>query len=220
MSGIDKGHLTLDQLRKYIRNELSSSEREHADQELLACEGCMWRFMEAMEEAERGAMPIVPDDRLPDMERLEERVMAELLSGSTVEAGPEYRPAISAALPSQAQDEAIAKAGSEQPAPSVQRIQLERQAVRQQREPKRRGSWLQSPVAHYTIAASITLLLVATGALSGFSEKLQVLEEGEGDSSKPPYSISAEWRHEPAWSDRLVHQASSLLDGLQALRFK
>ncbi|MEK3884090.1 hypothetical protein [Paenibacillus sp. PL2-23] len=181
MSNRNHEHLTLEQLHRYIRNEMPPSERELADQELIACEDCMSRFMTALEEAELGGRPLVLKDAMPDMQRLEDRVMGELMRN--------------AAAPEQS-------------------------AIRPPHAGKRRGSWLQHPAAHYAIAASITLMLVATGALAGFSEKLRYAEAEQGSSIIPPFSASVEWRDEPSWSDRLVHQAGSFLDGVQALRFK
>lgn len=218
MRGMDNGHLTVEQLRKYIRNELSPSERELADQELLVCEGCMWRFVTAMEEAERGELTIIPDDELPDMAQLEERVMAELIGNSATMAVRAEEQVIAAPMPSvQETQEAAVPATS--PLSNGEMRRHGRQTPPHRHAPRRRGSWLQHPVTHYAIAASITLLLVATGALTGFSEKMQHIEEADGAEPKPHLSIGAEWRNEPSWSDRLVHQAGSFLDGVQALRF-
>ncbi|MCR2805287.1 hypothetical protein [Paenibacillus soyae] len=220
MSGMDNGHLSMEQLHKYIRNELSPSEREQADQELLECEGCMWRFAAAMKEAERGELPIVPDDGLPDMFHLEERVMAELLGSSASLAERHAEQDTTALLPGQELAEAAHTKTTARPRLGDERHQLDQpQTLAQSKVPNRRGSWLQHPVTHYAIAASVTLLLVATGALAGFSEKLQHIDEADGAAARPPFSASAEWRDEPSWSDRLVHQAGSFLDGVQALRF-
>jgi hypothetical protein len=182
MSGVDNGHLTLEQWRRYIHNEMTSSERERADQELLVCEGCMWLFMEALEETE-----------MPDMIRLEDRVIAELLASAPIEAKE------SLSVPIEA--------------PSRKPNTL---TMTKAYQPKRRGSWLQHPAMQYTLAASITLLLIATGALTGFSEKLQNLEEIEPEAQ----TIGAEWRSEASWSERLVDKAGSFFDDVQAWRFK
>ncbi|RIX51250.1 hypothetical protein D3P08_17435 [Paenibacillus nanensis] len=195
MNGINNGHLTIEQWRQYIRNEMTPAERERADQELLVCEGCMWLFMEAMEESEQSGAEHRPGMELPDMVRLEEQVIAELQVGEPLKAlKPIGDPA---------------EETSCNPAPP--------QTMTEVRQLKRRDSWLQHPVTHYTLAASITLLLMATGALTGFSEKLQHLEQHEPESQ----TIGAEWMSsEPSWSDRLVDKAGSFLDGVQAWRFK
>lgn len=195
MSMIDNGHLTIEEWRRYIQNEMTTSERERADRELLVCEGCMWLFMEAMEEAERSESSSLPTLELPDMAQLEERVISELRNGAPVREVIE-----SSNEPMEASDRK----------PKIQAITMNAH------QPKRRGSWLQHPVTHYTLAASITLLLIATGALTGFSEKLQQLEHLEPEAQ----TVSAEWTEGPSWSDRLVDRAGSFLDGVQAWRFK
>lgn len=194
MNGINNGHLTIEQWRQYIRNEMPPAERERADQELLVCEGCMWLFMEAME-ADQSDAEHWPGTELPDMVRLEEQVIAELLDSEPLR------------TPQPAGDPAEEASCHPAPPPMMSEI----------RRPKRRGSWLQHPVTHYTLAASITLLLMATGALTGFTEKLQHLEQREPESQ----TIGAEWMSsDPSWSDRLVDKAGSFLDGVQAWRFK
>lgn len=83
----------------------------------------------------------------------------------------------------------------------------------------RRVSWIQRPVAQYTIAASITLLLLASGALAGFSQSLEKLDESR--VAMPSQSdIDNAWSNEPSWSEQLVNRTGSWLDGIQASRFK
>lgn len=184
MSGKASGHLMIEQWRRYIHDEMTLTEREKADQELAVCEDCMQLLMMALEESAHAGEPSLPEMEMPDMARIEDRVIAELL----------------ATAPAQAKDSL--------------RVPIETAPVRR---PKRRGSWLQHPAAHYTIAASITLLLMATGALTGFSEKLQQLEETEPEA----HTIGAEWTpSEPSWSDQLVDKAGGFFDDVQAWRFK
>lgn len=170
MSGKASGHLTIEQWRSYIHNEMTLSEREKADQELAVCEDCLQLLMIALEESEHSEEPSLPEMKMPDMIRIEDRVITELSKPPMIV-----------------------------------------------RQPKRRGSWLQHPATHYTLAASITLLLMATGALTGFSEKLQHLEEMEPEA----HTIGAEWTpSDPSWSDQLVDKAGSFFDDVQAWRFK
>jgi hypothetical protein len=128
---------------------------------------------------------------MPDMELLERRVMTQLMCELT----PDDR-------------------------------HLEHPQLRQvtttvvQEKPYRRGSWLQHPVTHYTIAASITLLLLGSGTFASFSQKLAQHElDLSMQQPKPVIAIQEDKRTE-SWSDKMVNQTGSWLDGLQAIRFK
>ncbi|RJE86026.1 hypothetical protein D3P07_18220 [Paenibacillus sp. 1011MAR3C5] len=228
MNGMEAGHLTDVQLRGYIRNELPPGERERADLELEVCEGCLWRFMAMMEEADQADDPLWTEGGLPDMARIEESVMAALLRTDSVETTHTSQsievaptPALDR-LPIVMEDEAQETKLLEL-ADDTKQAQLEKQQEGRKQSEKRatqgRGSWLQHPVTHYTIAASITLMLLATGALTSFSESLQHLHEIDPNQI-PPYNVGAEWMAEPSWSDRLVNQAGNWLDGIQSWRFK
>jgi len=233
MNGIEAGHLTERQLREYIRNELTPQERDQVDLELETCEGCLWLFMAVMEEAELVDTPLLPDAELPDMARMEEAVMAKLMQ--VVDSGEAMRaPHFAEVVPSQASDRVshvrLEKAELQQQLEQPElagNTELELAEIESEKEtkdvrkrsPRQRGSWLQHPVTHYTIAASITVLLLASGALTSFSDSLQQLNENDR-SHISPYSVGAEWTKEPSWSDRLVHQAGNWLDGVQSWRFK
>ncbi|OMF29084.1 hypothetical protein BK133_18260 [Paenibacillus sp. FSL H8-0548] len=90
-----------------------------------------------------------------------------------------------------------------------------------QKSPSRVRTWLQHPVTHYTVAASITLLLLASGTFSSFSEKLvqRELNENKQQTMRPDPSEASN-RQSESWSDRIVDQTGSWLDGLRASRFK
>ncbi|WP_139990676.1 hypothetical protein [Paenibacillus paridis] len=78
--------------------------------------------------------------------------------------------------------------------------------------------WLQHPATHYTIAASITLLLLASGTFASFSQKLAQLDLSEHEQvAVPPPAVG---RPSISWSDKIVDQTGSWLDGLKASRFK
>ncbi|MFD0590484.1 zf-HC2 domain-containing protein [Paenibacillus sp. GCM10027627] len=239
MSETKKGHLTTEQLYLYIRGEMSPQERERVDEELLVCEGCLWQFMAAMEEAERGGGPSPLHIVVPDMDRIEEQIMAELMHGSnhTIAERPLHHVSFPAEKPEYSSSEAnvdnpaAAKLEAERAQNDIphgdnyeqklvpKELQKEQPIERDQRSKKKKyDSWLQHPATHYTIAASITILLLATGALASFSEGLQRLDKVE--QQEPPYSIGSEWVNQPTWSDRLVDQAGSWLDGVQKWRFK
>ncbi|MFF2890238.1 hypothetical protein [Paenibacillus sp. NPDC057967] len=227
MNGMEAGHLTDEQLRRYICNELTPGEREHADSELEVCEGCLWRFMAMMEEADNADEPLWMEAGLPDMARMEDAVMAALMHTDAGEA--EHSPFIEVApspvpdrLPMVMKEETQEKKPPE-PADDTKPVQNGKQQQERKQADRRttreRGSWLQHPVTHYTIAASITLMLLATGALTSFSQSLQQLHERDTNPI-PPQHVGAEWMSAPSWSDRLVNQAGNWLDGIQSWRFK
>lgn len=227
MNGMEAGHLTDEQLRRYIRNELTQGERECADSELEVCEGCLWRFMSMMEEADKADDPLWLDAGMPDLARMEDAVMTALMRADEQQAA-ESSPSVKV-VPSPVLDRTPAVLVEEhvqeplKPAPELKEAHRETQQEKEKQEqmhPRReRGSWLQHPAVHYTIAASITLMLLATGALTSFSESLQQLQEKDRNNI-PPQHVGAEWMTEPTWSDRLVDQAGNWLDGIQSWRFK
>ncbi|MHA6482022.1 hypothetical protein ACX1C1_08965 [Paenibacillus sp. strain BS8-2] len=89
----------------------------------------------------------------------------------------------------------------------------------QQKPAARRVPWIQKPAWQYTIAASITLLLLASGALAGFSQSLEKLDESR--VAMPSQSdIDKAWENQPSWSEQLVNRTGGWLDGIQASRFK
>lgn len=232
MNGMEAGHLTEAQLHRYIRNELTPQERDQVDSELEICEGCLWRFMAIMEQAERMDEPWMTEAETPDLARMEEAVIAELMradSSTTTRTSPfvEVAPAqIPGIVPHDMIEEAELQQQKKQMEPEMKSELMpdekpqeqDRNGVRK-RTARQRGSWLQHPVTHYTIAASITMLLLATGVLTSFSESLQQLNEQDRNHI-PRYSVGAEWMGEPSWSDRLVDRAGSWLDGIQSWRFK
>jgi anti-sigma factor RsiW len=91
---------------------------------------------------------------------------------------------------------------------------------------RRRPHLLQHPAAQYAIAASITLLLLGSGSFSTISQRLAAHDQEVARTDVRPPAIerfdpakSGEWSS-PSWSDRMVDQTSSWLDGLQSLRYK
>ncbi|WP_424769092.1 hypothetical protein [Paenibacillus sp. sgz302251] len=86
-------------------------------------------------------------------------------------------------------------------------------------KPSRRRSWLQHPVAHYTIAASITLLLLGSGAFAALSERLAEQDLYAGLQQEPESALP-ETSQTESWSEKVVNQTGSWLEGLQAARFK
>ncbi|CAM4367330.1 hypothetical protein L1N85_22590 [Paenibacillus alkaliterrae] len=195
-----------DEMNRYVCGRSTEQERAKVEQRLADCGHCLQLFMAELElmEAEwnNGMAHAKYETQLafPDMQRIEERVVSQLLRVGK----PEQRPFL---------------------------ISLETNktitAIAAQEKPYRRSNWLQHPVTQYTIAASITLLLLASGTFASFSQKLAELDleveaGAEQHTLQPHPSISAVPADKPSesWSEKMVNQTGSWLDGLQAIRFK
>lgn len=114
----------------------------------------------------------------------------------------------------------VAQLASEQEFLRIQSDQVET-VKRNQESPSRVRTWLQHPVTHYTVAASITLLLLASGTFSTFSEKLVQHDMNENKQyTMRPNLPEASDRQKESWSDRIVDQTGSWLDGLRESRYK
>ncbi|MGI2296421.1 hypothetical protein [Paenibacillus sp. GXUN7292] len=79
---------------------------------------------------------------------------------------------------------------------------------------RRRRLWLSLPIVQYSIAASITLLLLATGVLSGLSQQVGDLAEHAKDNRYKESEPMVQ-----TWSDEMVSKASRWLDGLHQYRY-
>ncbi|OBZ15656.1 zf-HC2 domain-containing protein [Bacillus sp. FJAT-26390] len=95
----------------------------------------------------------------------------------------------------------------------------------EKRKPRRLHHWLQHPATHYTIAASITLLLLASGTFASFSQKLAQLDVNlnvnmDDQPVQPPKQPGSRDKQSESWSDKIVDQTGLWLDGLQATRYK
>lgn len=206
MSHLHDIHISSDGMRQYVRNLVAAQERERVERHLADCDACLELFMAVVEgddasgEIEYHADPVA-------LRQLEDRVISQLASES-------------ASIPSSAQPKAAAPMPeAPQSAPSVQ-SDNSAAASYQQRKTARRRSWLHHPVAHYTIAASITVMLIGSGTFAGLAEKFQQLDDRTHE--QPPYAAVPDWESPPeqSWSDRMIDRAGSWLDGLQAARFK
>ncbi|WP_028609498.1 hypothetical protein [Paenibacillus harenae] len=105
-----------------------------------------------------------------------------------------------------------------------QRLERERKTASEQlivshAKASRRGTWLQHPAVQYTIAASVTLMLLGSGTFAAFSQRLEERDLLESRAHHPVANSPITGQAE-SWSDRMVSQTGSWLDGLQALRFK
>lgn len=95
-----------------------------------------------------------------------------------------------------------------------------------QSEQKRgKRKWIQRPFAQVAVAASITLLLVGSGALSFISSSLSMLEEQrlqhqieqKIDDEQSP--ISEEELDQHSHSERWMNKAKSWIEKLHSIRF-
>lgn len=199
MTGKEMRHISADEMRRYARGTLGVADRERVDAELLACETCLELFMSVLTAAESSDAGIGIADELqlqsdlPDLAAMEERVVAELKR-------TEMR---------KPNSKGVTEATSAPARP-----------VRTSRKPSAgRMSFIQRPAVQYAIAASITLLLLASGALAEFTRGLEKL--GESHTAKPAQTdIDIAWNNQPSWSDQLVDRTGNWLDGIQASRFK
>lgn len=194
MAGLNEG-INSDQMKRYVLGLLPEDEQLQIEQQIQASDACLELFMAMVETVEVEAALTLDETKplSPDMERLEQRVVSQLLS----------------------EQKAMV------PIELVQKEKLS-QAPKQVAHEKsyRRTTWLQHPATHYTIAASITLLLLGSGTFSSFSQKLAQIDlDANVQKPKPSISVPVDEKSE-SWSDKIVDQTGSWLDGLQKIRFK
>ena len=108
-------------------------------------------------------------------------------------------------------NEAIAASGVQ--------IQQMQSAVRENNAAKRRprSTWLSHPITHYSLAASITLLLLVTGVLGGLSQQVSNMEEYVQSNRHIEEEPTA---RTSTWSEEMMSRTSQWLDGIQEFRFK
>lgn len=198
MTGKETRHISADEMRRYARGTLGVADRERVDAELLACETCLELFISVLAElSDAGASEpldvLLPE--IPDIAAMEERVVADLSQFAARKPFGDI----------EAEGEASAvPAGPDQTA---------------RRRSAGRMSLIQRPVVQYTIAASITLLLLASGALAEFTRGLEKLDESHA-AMPAQTEIDMAWKNQPSWSDQLVDRTGNWLDSIQASRFK
>ncbi|MGM0884500.1 MAG: hypothetical protein ACQEXQ_26105 [Bacillota bacterium] len=185
-------HLSSDQMDHYVRNFLTEQERDWAERHLAACDACLQLFMSAVEPVE--------DEAVDD--------------------GSLREPSITMPDMELLEQRVVTQLIGELTPDDQHLEQFSATTIVVQERPYRRGSWLQHPVTHYTIAASITLLLLGSGTFASFSQKLAQHElELNVQEPQPAIGIPLDKQTE-SWSDKMVSQTGSWLDGLQAIRFK
>ena len=161
-------HLTAEDLQQFISGQLLQLDRREAIEEhLQQCELCLLLFMQELEAHEHQTAGT-------DWTALENNVIAPIeAEAAAVVIGESGEPAPLVQHVEQLKQQAALAQHAEQ---SKQHAASAQQAV-QSKQPastRRRRTWLGRPVVQYSIAASITLLLISTGALSGLSQQVEV----------------------------------------------
>lgn len=183
-------HISSDQMSRYVNDRLVEAERIPVEQHLAACDFCLQLFVIAIETAE-GEMQRADSDLTTPMPNMEQ-IEKRVVEQLMMEQEHDHR----------------------EVGPHVVTSTI-------QEKPRRLRTWLQHPVTHYTIAASITLLLLASGTFASFSQKLAQLDMNENKQQDiRPNPPAAAGGHSESWSDRMVDQTGSWLDGLKASRFR
>lgn len=212
-------HSTADELYRYVHHRLTGPERERIERKLENCEYCLEQFMAVLE--------------APDAERADNGPAASQAAGADKEL-PRYQGVSVAEIPFQPElpdmavlEERIVARLLQEERDELASRRAQSLYTAAQEKPYRRQTWLQHPVTHCTIAASITLLLLGSGTFGAISEKLAqhdsewLAGEARQEDPRPPAAAhEAGGTRAASWSDKMVSQTSSWLDGLQALRFK
>jgi len=195
-------HISVKLMQQYVNNELTAELREQTEQHLEQCELCLQRFMEAVENSQMLAAG------LPAL------TAAEYVTGQAAEL---YEGADESEALKRIEQSVMAQLAKESLGAST-RPAAEPRLPSVTYGKKRRRSWVQHPAAQYTIAASITLLLIGSGSFSAFTAKLAQIDQHD----KLAIEITAAEleRLGPTWSDEMLGRTSSWIDSLQSKRFK
>lgn len=200
-------HITIEDMLKYRDGMADRAFRDQVDEALASCDECLAVFMTALEAEDSHRDDVrepwnafVWPPAMPEMEKLEDKVIAGLLY-EVEEAGEAEE---------QRESGDYTEVGTE----------LNNSGSSSVRKPVKRRTWLQHPVTHYAIAASVTLMLLASGAFAGLSEKLRELEMEAG--SVPIYEAVHEWQEdqESSWSERMLSRTGGWFDRIQSARFQ
>jgi hypothetical protein len=187
-------HIPQHRMNQYVNDSLTEIDRAEVERHLDGCDFCLGLFMAAMASpGDEGSISFQGGDsesRIP----LPDMALLE-------------QRVIGLLMSEQGLHDAEASA------PGIP-------AAKQEKPPRLR-TWLQHPVTHYTIAASITLLLLFSGTFATFSQKLAQLDMNENmQESIPPKPQAGNDKYSESWSDKIVDQTGTWLDGLKATRFK
>ncbi|KON85595.1 hypothetical protein AF332_01195 [Sporosarcina globispora] len=78
-------HFTLEEWRKYVKNELSEPERELYEDHLYLCDHCLEVYLEAMDEEENSMPAMAGEDEFTNL------IMAQITGGIPEEAAREHK---------------------------------------------------------------------------------------------------------------------------------
>lgn len=151
-------HVDRSKWRSYIEGNLPDEEMIVCEEHLYDCDDCMSLYMECLEESDQaGTLDAV---RLPDVEGLTERIMADVRSHAMLEWKS-----------SDAEPETLS-----QSAPPV---------TATVHAPAKPRSLFRKTFFHYVIAASITLLLMSTGVFHQLIANSMHLTQAASTNKQP-----------------------------------
>ncbi len=181
-------HYSKQQWLAYVLGE--EIDRAEMDAHLVDCEACLTAYMAALDQA---------GDRLPELHDQQAFALkvVELVSDRLPELTNQKLSAL----------EAIAQSGDHLPKlPATKAIEQQTgelfQAIPAARAQPARRSWYMKPIVQYTIAASITIVLVGSGMFNQ-------LFEGLSDLTR-----QTEYSEKATISEQLTNQADRWLDSI------
>lgn len=185
-------HISPDQMIRYVKGTLAGADRVRVEQQMTACDCCLKHFIAAVESSENEAESVF-SSHVNEPQLPDMKLLEQHVVAQL----------LSEERIHQARADGIRT-------PSILLKKSSRLRV-----------LLQHPVTHYTIAASITLLLLVSGTFASFSQKLAQLDMNENvQQAVNPSPPIAAGKHSESWSDKIVDQTGSWLDGLRATRYK
>ncbi|CAM4520921.1 putative ribosomally synthesized peptide with SipW-like signal peptide [Paenibacillus endophyticus] len=186
-------HIAQDRMILYVKDKLTGVERSEAERHLAGCDLCLQLLMDAIAWSEEEELSASFAENSSSRLILPDMALLEQrVVGQLME---------------ELRQEAVASKRH------VSESKLEK-------APRLR-TWLQHPITHYTIAASITLLLLISGTFASFSQKL--VQHDLNENRQPivePKPDEDDNKYSESWSDQIVNQTGSWLDSLKATRFK
>ncbi|WP_168123067.1 hypothetical protein [Paenibacillus sp. HB172176] len=207
-------HLSMERLRGYMSDTLGGQERQEVERELYACDECLRRWIALQEEIgmskllDREGNQATQLPSQPDFAGMEEAVMERILAEHSMHESAEQSSSASQVASLPLQEQIV----HDRYRPSQQTLNATDKTRR------RSGSWLRLPAVQYTIAASITIVLMATGAFTGLADTLRDIDE---NIEQPPYASAPEESELPldSWSQHLFDRANHWLEHVESARF-
>lgn len=156
---------TQEDWEQYIRGHVSDEQRLMMEDQLNQSDEAMTLYLLAMELAS-SELPLLHEERA---EAVTEAVLKELYSdGARVVAYEPHQP-----------EQGVRRAASDQEVPASR---------------KHRRHWLEHPLFHYTVAAAITLLFMASGVFEALlREPRTLIEQPSGSITNAVLDTFANW---------------------------